>query len=71
MAANRAFPDEFYTGFTMGTRVCDAFRMGNKNTGKREIKKPAKAQPKAAPGRKREDVNQTAARIVREAPESD
>jgi hypothetical protein len=45
--------------------------MGNKNTGKREVKKPAKAQPKAAPGRKREDVNQTAARIVREAPESD
>ena len=29
--------------------------MGNKNTGKREVKKPAKPQPKVAPGRKRED----------------
>jgi hypothetical protein len=55
----------------MGTRLCDASCMGNKNTGKRETKKPAKAQPKAAPGRKREDVNQTAARIVREATERD
>jgi hypothetical protein len=29
--------------------------MGNKNTGKREVKKPAKPKPKAAPGRKREE----------------
>jgi len=29
--------------------------MGNKNAPKREKKKPAKTQPKAAPGRKRED----------------
>jgi len=33
--------------------------MGNKNTAKREVKKPAKKQPKAAPGRKREDFSQT------------
>jgi hypothetical protein len=31
--------------------------MGNKNTGKRETKKPAKPQPKVAPGRKREDYS--------------
>jgi hypothetical protein len=28
--------------------------MGNKNTGKREAKKPAKPKPKVEPGRKRE-----------------
>lgn len=43
--------------------------MGNKNASKREKKKPAKAQPKAAPGRQREDFSQAAARIVREATE--
>jgi hypothetical protein len=43
--------------------------MGNKNSQKREKKKPAKTQPKATPGRKREDYNQAAARIVREATE--
>jgi len=31
--------------------------MGNKDTGKREKKKPAKVQPKVAPGRKREDYS--------------
>jgi hypothetical protein len=43
--------------------------MGNKNIGKKETKKPAKPQPKAAPGRKRGDVNQGAARIIPEATE--
>lgn len=43
--------------------------MGSKDKGKREPKKPAKKQPKAAPGRKREDFSQAAARIVREATE--
>jgi hypothetical protein len=42
--------------------------MGNKSIAKREAKKPAKKQPKPAPGRKREDVNQTTARIVKETP---
>jgi hypothetical protein len=45
--------------------------MGNKSIGKREAKKPAKPRPKPAPGRKREDVNQAAARIIREATERD
>jgi len=40
--------------------------MGNKDKGKRESKKPPKKQPKAAPGRKREDFSQTVAHIVRE-----
>ena len=40
--------------------------MGNKSIGKRETKKPAKKQPKAAPPRKREDFSQAAARISRE-----
>jgi hypothetical protein len=35
--------------------------MGNKDKGKREKKKPAKVQPKAAPGRKLDDW--TTARI--------
>jgi hypothetical protein len=43
--------------------------MGNKDSGKRESKKPATKQPKPAPGRKREDFSQAAARIVREATE--
>jgi hypothetical protein len=43
--------------------------MGNKNKGKREEKKQAKPKPKVAPGRKREDANQTAARIARESTE--
>ena len=41
--------------------------MGNKNKGKREEKKQAKPKPKVAPGRKREGVNQTVARIVETA----
>jgi len=44
--------------------------MGNKDKGKKETKKPAKPQPKAAPGRKREDFSQ-AVRIVKEAAERD
>jgi hypothetical protein len=40
--------------------------MGNKNAPNREKKKPAKTQPKASPGRRREDFSQTAARIVKE-----
>jgi hypothetical protein len=40
--------------------------MGSKNAAKPEKKKPAKPRPKALAGRKREDVNQAAARIVRE-----
>jgi len=43
--------------------------MGNKSIGKRETKKPAKPKPKAAPGRKREDNSQVAARIVRDSTE--
>jgi hypothetical protein len=31
-------------------------RMGNKNTGKREQKKPPKPKPKVEPGRKREEA---------------
>jgi hypothetical protein len=38
--------------------------MGNKNKGKREEKKQPKPKPKAAPGRKRDDFNPTAARIA-------
>jgi hypothetical protein len=45
--------------------------MGSKDKGKREAKKPARKQPKAAPGRKREDFNQVAARIVPEAKQKD
>jgi hypothetical protein len=41
--------------------------MGNKNSAKPEKKKSAKAEPKPAPGRNREDVNQAAARTIREA----
>jgi hypothetical protein len=40
--------------------------MGNKNKGKREEKKQPKPKPKAEPGRRREDGNQTAARIVKD-----
>jgi hypothetical protein len=43
--------------------------MGNKDSGKREAKKPAKKQSKPTPGRKREDFSQAAARVVREATE--
>jgi hypothetical protein len=43
--------------------------MGNKNTGKREEKKQPKPKVKPAPGRKREDFSQTAARIKGEATE--
>jgi len=43
--------------------------MGNKNASKPEKKKPAKSQPKVAPGRRREDFSQAAARIAREATE--
>jgi hypothetical protein len=45
--------------------------MGSKDKGKRESKKPARKQPKAAPGRKREDFSQVAARIVPEAKQKD
>jgi hypothetical protein len=45
--------------------------MGNKNTGKREEKKKPKPQPKAAPGRKRDDFSPAPARIVKEATERD
>jgi len=45
--------------------------MGSKDKGKREAKKPARKQPKAAPGRKREDFNQVAARIVPDAKQKD
>ena len=38
--------------------------MGNKNTGKREVKKPAKKQPKPAPGRAREDINYSTTRTI-------
>lgn len=41
--------------------------MGNKDKGKRESKKPAKKQPKAAPARKREEFSQTTTRIAGEA----
>ncbi len=37
--------------------------MGSKNVGKRETKKPAKPQPKPAPGRRREDAISTPATI--------
>jgi hypothetical protein len=43
--------------------------MGNKDTGKREVKKKPQPKPKVAPGRKREDVNQTTTRINREGKE--
>jgi hypothetical protein len=43
--------------------------MGNKNASKPEKKKPAKSQPKASPGRRREDFNQVASRIVKEPTE--
>jgi hypothetical protein len=40
--------------------------MGNKNTAKRESKKPAKKQPKVAPGRKREDfISQAPSQTIR------
>jgi len=45
--------------------------MGSKDKGKREPKKPARKQPEAAPGRKREDFSQVAARIVPEAKQKD
>jgi len=45
--------------------------MGSKDKGKREAKKPARKQPKAAPGRKRDDFSQVAARIVPESKEKD
>jgi hypothetical protein len=41
--------------------------MGNKDRGKREIRKPKKKIPKQAPPRR--DVNQTAAHIVRDVTE--
>ncbi len=37
--------------------------MGNKSIGKRETKKPAKKQAKVAPGRRREEVSPSVARI--------
>jgi hypothetical protein len=43
--------------------------MGNKNKGKREEKKQPKPKPKVEPGRRRQDVNPAAARIVRDATE--
>ena len=43
--------------------------MGNKNTGKREEKKKPQPKAKTAPGRKREDFSQSAARIVRDTTE--
>jgi len=43
--------------------------MGNKNKGKKETKKPPKPEPKAAPGRRRDDFSQTVTRIAPGAPE--
>jgi hypothetical protein len=40
--------------------------MGNKDKGKREVKKKPQAKPKPAPGRVRENFTQTAARIAGE-----
>jgi hypothetical protein len=45
--------------------------MGSKDKGKREAKKPARKQPKAAPGRKRDDFSQVASRIVPETKQKD
>jgi hypothetical protein len=41
--------------------------MGNKDTGKREVKKKPQPKVKAAPGRKREDFSKTTTRITPEA----
>ncbi len=42
--------------------------MANKNAQKREVKKPAKKKPTSAPTqRSREDFNQAAFRVVKEA----
>ena len=38
--------------------------MGNKNMGKKEVKKPAKPKPKVEPGRKRDDGNTPVTRIT-------
>jgi hypothetical protein len=38
--------------------------MGNKNAGKREKKKPAKTQTKAAPVRRQDEQNSYVSRIV-------
>jgi hypothetical protein len=40
--------------------------MGNKNTGKREVKKKPQPKSKPAPGRKREDFTPAPTRIVKE-----
>jgi hypothetical protein len=53
--AQFGFPQSKEQRYTVG--------MGNKDKGKREAKKPAKKQPKSAPARKREDINQIAAHI--------
>jgi hypothetical protein len=42
--------------------------MGNKDKGKKEQKKPAKVQPKAAPARRRDDMSQVTSHIAGQAP---
>ena len=45
--------------------------MGNKNTGKREVKKPAKKVPKPPAGRARGDINQATTRTISGQPDKD
>jgi len=42
--------------------------MGNKDKGKKEQKKPAKVQPKAAPPRRRDDTSTVTSHIAGQTP---